>query len=109
MRKIPHDKIKEIRGTGSSVTTEDGRDYIPVPARKIARQPIEEKQPAPASPDLTPLIEAQIQTMQSVAEYGAVVAELVAEMAKPKPKKNMQLLVGRDTKGNINTINVKEM
>lgn len=109
--KLTPEKARELRKRG-----------IKVDPRQIVREqsPTEERQSEPQSPpekpDLIPVIldglvevarsnESNIGTMSKLSES---MLAAMAEIAKPKPPKHWTCTIGRNSRGEMATVDIKE-
>jgi hypothetical protein len=123
MKRITSEEARALRRQGVKLTTEDGKPFIPRPVVRQA-SPVEKEPEKPKTDDfikdtmksLITVITANELTMSKVvdiegalAEVGGKIANVFSEMNKQKPKKNLDLIIGRDKKGDIDRIQVKEL
>lgn len=116
MKTLTGDQVKELRGKGVKVTTEDGKHFFARPTRKPEVKP----EPPPETPKpnedhhknmqaMLSIMGASEANMNGIIETNKAVAAVLLEMAKPKPKKSFSSTVNRGTDGKIKTVLTKEL
>jgi hypothetical protein len=114
MKRITSEEARALRRQGVKLTTEDGKPFIPRPVLKQA-PPVEKEKPSTDDfikdtiKSIITVITANEFIMSKVVDVESTLAMVITEMNKPKPKKNMNLIIGRDKKGVIDKIQVKEL
>jgi hypothetical protein len=128
--KLTHKKAMELRKRGIKV---DPRQIVydepiampaPIeekPPKVEVKKPAPEKvtppiaAPAPAkiemppSPDVAMVILGDLVQVVSASERNiAAIAQVQAEMAKPKPKIKMRCTIGRNSRGDMSTVDIVE-
>jgi hypothetical protein len=115
MRKLSKQRIEELNTSGVIISSESGPYKI---SEEVTNKSLEEavtilpeeaaKKELDYTQTLLSLLDKQEQTQNILAEYGKTVADTVAEMNKPKPKKNYKCAVQRGSDGLINVIDIEE-
>ena len=107
--KLTQQMARELRAQGVKVNmrqvVRDARPDQPdeLPAKE------HEKPASPPAPDVTPvLIDGLIQMANASEANTKNIAEILRELAKPKSKRNWRCTIGRNSRGEMATVDINE-
>lgn len=107
--KLTQQIAKELRAQGVKVNMRQVvRDSRPEPPESLPVK-ASEKPAFPPAPDVTPvLIEGLIQMANASEANTKNITEILREIAKPKPKRNWRCTIGRNSRGEMATVDINE-
>ncbi len=109
MRKLTPKQILKLTVKGVGVNV-GGKRYVRPPKEKPVKKVVEGKAIPVAAPvpQDTEITEAMISNHNLLIQNCTALANCLNEISKPRPARKMICTVGRDTMGNIKTVNITE-
>ena len=113
--KLTPQRAAELRRRGVKVDmSKVVREPPPEPQQPATKsQPVELPPEKPAAFDAVPhlleIAKASEANAKAIIAQQSAVAEVLREMAKPKPKRKYTSIIHRDSRGNINKVDTNEV